>query len=333
VADKVRDERKSFYAHTIVGTLGSGQMGQRKVKIVNIKSSIVNRKAFTLIELLVVIAVISLLMAILIPVLRSAKECAHRVVCMSNLKQLTLAWLAYADEHEGKLVMGSAMGVSWLTDNSIVLEGWVREAFQWPESRAALIEDPRKGALWPWLKNIDVYRCPRGREGHALTYSTLISANGASDVKGVTSQKTQAGGFQVIGKRVGSTTLLLTNLTEIVSPGASQRAVFIDFGETPVGNDFYVYYLYPKWRVHSPPPIQHSGGTTLSMADGHAEYWKWKGHETVLMPRKLVPKGKLFGEVLEDGDYEPQTMDGLYDLQRLQKATWGRLGYTLDIVP
>ena len=37
--------------------------------------------------------------------------------------------------------------------------------------------------------------------------------------------------------------------------------------------------------------------------------------------------GGVFGEVLENGHYEPQTEDGLYDLQRLQRATWGRLGY------
>jgi len=300
-------------------------------------------RAFTLIELLVVIAIIALLMAIMVPVLRSAREGAYRTVCLSNLKQLTLAWLAYADEHDGKLVVGSAMGggVSWTADNPIVnLEGWVREAFLWPESRAALIENPNKGALWPWIKNIDVYRCPRGREGHALTYSTLTSANGRADVEGVTSQKTQAGGLQVIGKRDGSTMLLLTNLTEIVSPGAGQRAVFIDMGQTPSGSDFFVHYLYPKWRWHSPPPIQHGGGTTLSMADGHAEYWKWRGRETVQMPRKLkyVDSKHLnvFDEELDcpftasiEG-YWPQTEDGLYDLQRLQKATWGRIGYTLD---
>ncbi len=78
----------------------------------------------------------------------------------------------------------------------------------------------------------------------------------------------------------------------------------------------------------SGPPIHHSDGVTLSMADGHAEYWKWRGRETVEMPRKLlpVPRHSLFAEILEE-DYEPQTEDGLYDLQRLQKATWGRLGY------
>ena len=69
------------------------------------------------------------------------------------------------------------------------------------------------------------------------------------------------------------------------------------------------------------------------MADGHVEYWRWKGRETVEMPRELQRRygGERFDEVLtEEGrgpGYEPQTEDGLYDLQRLQKATWGRLGY------
>jgi hypothetical protein len=67
---------------------------------------------------------------------------------------------------------------------------------------------------------------------------------------------------------------------------------------------------------------------TISMADGHADYWKWKGSETVEMPRKqLSARNGLFMEILESGDYEPQTESGLYDLQRLQRATWGRLGY------
>ncbi|MFH1718488.1 MAG: hypothetical protein ABIF19_14125, partial [Planctomycetota bacterium] len=130
------------------------------------------------------------------------------------------------------------------------------------------------------------------------------------------------------GKRVGPTVLKLTKLTDIVSPGAAYRAVFIDTGQTPVSDDFYVHYLYPRWQFHSPPPVRHGDGTTLSMADGHTEYWKWKGRETVQMPRELFPMRSLFAELLEGwNDYEPQTEDGLYDLQRLQKATWGRLGY------
>ena len=131
------------------------------------------------------------------------------------------------------------------------------------------------------------------------------------------------------GKRVGKTVLRLTRLTDIISPTAAQRGVFIDMGQTPFADAFCVHYIYPRWEARlNGPPIHHSDGVTLSMADGHAEYWKWRGRETVEIPRKLlwVPDRSLFAELLEE-DYEPQTEDGLYDLQRLQKATWGRLGY------
>ena len=54
---------------------------------------------FTLIELLVVIAIIALLMAILLPALKAAREQGKRAVCLNNLRQLTLAWIMYADGH------------------------------------------------------------------------------------------------------------------------------------------------------------------------------------------------------------------------------------------
>jgi len=53
---------------------------------------------FTLIELLVVIAIIAVLMSILMPALNRAREQGKRSTCLSNLKQLTLAWIMYADE-------------------------------------------------------------------------------------------------------------------------------------------------------------------------------------------------------------------------------------------
>jgi prepilin-type processing-associated H-X9-DG protein len=206
------------------------------------------------------------------------------------------------------------------------MKGWAGTAFSFPDSRADLLDNPDKGALWPWIKDVNVYRCARGRKGHALTYATVVSANGVV-VEGTYIPSSGGRELKNLGKPVGSTVLKLTKLTDIISPGAAQRAIFVDIGQTPAANDFYVHYLYPKWRVQSPPPKHHSGGVTLSMADGHAEYWTWKGRETVEMPCKVVPVRSLYNEVLEGGDYEPQTEEGLYDLQRLQRVTWGRLGY------
>jgi prepilin-type N-terminal cleavage/methylation domain-containing protein len=59
---------------------------------------------FTLIELLVVVAVIGILSALLLPALAAAKNKAQSTFCLNNTKQLDLAWVMYADDHNGRLV-------------------------------------------------------------------------------------------------------------------------------------------------------------------------------------------------------------------------------------
>src|SRR5437867_8943828 len=63
-------------------------------------------RGFTLVELLVVIAIIALLVAILLPVLSKAKQAAQRTACMSNVRQLTIAFRMYTEENKGFLPMG-----------------------------------------------------------------------------------------------------------------------------------------------------------------------------------------------------------------------------------
>ncbi|MBN1362500.1 MAG: prepilin-type N-terminal cleavage/methylation domain-containing protein [Sedimentisphaerales bacterium] len=297
---------------------------RRSVPIISHPSSLIHANGFTLIELLVVIAVIAVLLAILIPATQRARELGQRAVCLSNLRQLTMAWIAYADDNDGKLCNGIGFGGGY-TNVGWIPPSWIGRAFWFPKSRDAVLENPDKGALWPYFQDIDSYRCPRGWDGHAATYAIVSAANGSCMAGTSTSSVNST-------VRVGRTVLWFTRLTDITGPGASLRAVFVDRGYTTLG-DFIVAYLEGRWNPGNPPPIHHAAGTTLSMADGHAEYWRWS-RETVSMPRVVADIDDLPFEIL-DPSYEPapQTGDGRRDLQRLQRATWGRLGYTPEQAP
>src|SRR4051812_10543066 len=61
------------------------------------------RRAFTLVELLVVVGIIAVLIAILLPAMRGARESARGVACGSNLRQLYLAFVAYSNENKGRV--------------------------------------------------------------------------------------------------------------------------------------------------------------------------------------------------------------------------------------
>lgn len=291
------------------------------------QSCLVPCTGFTLIELLVVIALIALLLAIFIPAMNRVRELGQRAVCLSNLRQLTLAWMAYADDHGGKLVSGRAIGETtvWGEGKSAPqrLSGWLGRPFGDPG--ASIAETFQQGTLWPYIPNAGILRCPRGwARPYGVHYVILPGANGMAYEGTFVPTPRQATPF---GVRIGRTVVRLTQLSDIISPPAPERAVFMCTCRN--SQDFALPYLEPHWVYVSPPPIYHGNGVTLSMADGHAEHWRWKGRETLTLPRFTGSNGTESLDI-EEVYYQPQTDDGLHDLQRLQKATWGRLGYTDD---
>ena len=73
------------------------------------------RHAFTLVELLVVIAIIALLMSILVPALRLARDQAYRAVCSNNIRDIVLGFMLYGDDYDNRLPSGGAEG-NWPWD-------------------------------------------------------------------------------------------------------------------------------------------------------------------------------------------------------------------------
>src|SRR5690349_10204131 len=61
------------------------------------------KTGFSLVELLIVLGIIVLLVSILLPAISRAREQAKRVQCLSNMRQLTVAWLTYANDHKGRI--------------------------------------------------------------------------------------------------------------------------------------------------------------------------------------------------------------------------------------
>lgn len=277
-------------------------------------------RGFTLIELLVVIAIIAILMAILMPALNRAREQGKRAACLSNLKQLTLAWVAYAGDNDEKIVNGEAYGGASGTCGMGGAGGPHDREKYWTGADCASdymtggkldqqvqLAAIRAGALYPWIPADRAYQCPTGIRGEMRTYTITDAMNGLTSGRGPVAN----GNSSVT---VGKTTLWCKKTTQVVVPFPQERLVFVDEGRvTP--DSYATHYDTATWW--DPPHCRHGDGTNVSFVDGHSDYWKWKGQET-------INDGKLANPVHQ---LKPTTDDGFEDLHRMQRGVWGRLGY------
>lgn len=260
-------------------------------------------KGFTLIELLVVIAIIAILAAILLPVMGAAMEKARATQCISNFKQLALAWLTYDNDNNDWLphnwLPGNNSPHSWCDGNVNVLY------------TPTDITDITNGALFPYTVQLPIYHCPDAhliRQGTRMVVQmrtvSMIVRNGGAD-----SPDSNQYGVWDSGSSDLSGNLepwmqfpMRKKLSQYRSPSPANSIVFDDESQLTL-DDEILGLDWDDWRNSVSP--RHNKGTVFSFADGHAERWQW-----------------LSLSADEGYGYQPQVSDsgGWHDLRRFEAA-------------
>jgi prepilin-type N-terminal cleavage/methylation domain-containing protein len=251
-------------------------------------------KAFTLIELLVVIAIIAILAAMLLPALSKAKLKAQGIQCMSNHRQLTLAWRMYAEDNADRLVYASHSPNS--TENEHAWT-WTELNFSSDVRNWDINADITQRPLWPYNKSAGIYKCPADR--------SYVIVNGEQKPRVRTmSMNFFLGGFggSSDGAPNAAQYTLFTKLGQIAtrkgSPGPVKTFVFLDQREDSINwGNFYTQMDGFSPRVETSyifgqdwPGAYHKRAAGFSFADGHSEIKKWQDGRTTppLVPQTLI---------------------------------------------
>ena len=252
-------------------------------------------QGFTIIEMLVVIAILSLLLSITAPVVRRAKEAGRRVVCMSNVGQLGLAWDLYATENDDRIcsamthfndpVKSQQYGLSGNT-----LNNWVADGPGLPFNGIANTEKAlRDGVLWSYVETEQLYLCPTDRRGLVRSYAISHTM----------------GGDSTYGEKN------FHKLSDIKA--SSDRLVFIDaIAGSQRHADGTIHNLGSFDPIDTSRDLwmcgammltdRHTNGCNMTYADMHVEQWKWENPRTIDFIEGAISFDEFQAGSIDNGD-------------------------------
>jgi prepilin-type processing-associated H-X9-DG protein len=226
------------------------------------------------------------------------RERSKREVCMANLRMLTAAWQMYADDNAGKLVNGGQVpwGLSreirWCTPNNTSPFDW--ELTLPYQQRVDLL---KQGALYRYVVNVEIYRCPEADKNMHRSYIMPTSMNAAWTTDG----HTEVAGYPL--------SKVAKNTGQIAKP--NERIVFLE--EKIITPDAFEFPYDMTAALCDTLSIMHGNGINLGFADGHAEYHQWECQSTIRWC-----KGEIYNDAVA-ADTCFRTKDRVW----IRKALWG----------